>query len=161
MAMRITVVAVGKIKEPYLAAAVAEYSKRISRYARLEMVSVPEEPISEGDSPARRAELREMEARRILAKVRDTSTVIACDLAGREMTSEEFSAMLGAYALAGRSDIVFLIGGPTGLAPQALKRADDRVCFSKMTFPHQLMQVILLEQVYRAFKILRNEPYHL
>ena len=157
--MRITVVAVGKIKEPAWLRR-WRISKRISRYARLEMVSMPGGAHLEGQ-PARRAELREMEARRILAKVRDTSTVIACDLAGREMTSEEFSAMLGAYALAGRSDIVFLIGGPTGLAPQALKRADDRVCFSKMTFPHQLMQVILLEQVYRAFKILRNEPYHL
>ncbi|OPZ64668.1 MAG: Ribosomal RNA large subunit methyltransferase H [Firmicutes bacterium ADurb.Bin506] len=159
--MKISVVAVGKIKEPYLADAVAEYSKRISRYARLDIISVPEEAISETDSLARRAELRETEAERMLAKVRPSSTVIACDLAGREMTSEQFAAMLAAHGLAGRSDIAFLIGGPTGFAPRALERADDRVCFSQMTFPHQLMRVILLEQIYRAFKIQRNEPYHL
>lgn len=159
--MRISIVTVGKIKEPYLADAVAEYSKRISRYARLDIISVPEEAISESDSPSRRAELRETEAEKMLAKVRQSSTVIACDLAGREMTSEQFAAMLAAHGLAGRSDIVFMIGGPTGFAPRALARADDRVSFSQMTFPHQLMQVILLEQVYRAFKIQRNEPYHL
>jgi len=159
--MRISVIAVGKLKEPYLAAAVAEYSKRISRYARLDMITVPEETISESDSPARRAELRETEAERMLAKVRHSATVIACDLAGREMSSEQFAALLAAHGLAGRSDIMFMIGGPTGFAPRALARAVDRICFSQMTFPHQLMQVILLEQVYRAFKIQRNEPYHL
>lgn len=159
--MRITIVAVGKVKERYLAAAISEYAKRISRYARLEMVSVPEEAIADCDSEARRAQLREAEAARVLAKIRPSSTVIACDLAGREMTSEEFSKLLSDHGLAGRSDITFLIGGPTGFAPGALERADDRVCFSQMTFPHQLMQVILLEQVYRAFKIQRNEPYHL
>ena len=157
--MRITVVAVGKIKERPGCGG----GGSIEAYIPLRQAGDgqrTEEPISEGQ-PRPQGRAAGDGGQADPGEGADTSTVIACDLAGREMTSEEFSAMLGAYALAGRSDIVFLIGGPTGLAPQALKRADDRVCFSKMTFPHQLMQVILLEQVYRAFKILRNEPYHL
>lgn len=152
--------AIGKIKERYLEQAIGEYSRRLSRYCTLGVRQASEEPFGDRDSEARRAQLRAVEGRRLLAMVRPGSYVIAADLAGRELTSEELSALIAGLATSGRSDITFLIGGPTGYAPEVLARADDRVCFSRMTFPHQLMRVILLEQIYRAFKIDRNEPYH-
>lgn len=158
--MRIGIAAIGKVKERYLQQAVDDYSRRISRYCRLDVRTAQEEPFADGDSQARLAQLRAAEGKRLLALVRPGSHVIACDLAGRERTSEELSALIAGLAVSGRSDIAFLIGGPRGYSPEVLARADDRVCFSRMTFPHQLMRVILLEQIYRAFKIDRNEPYH-
>lgn len=158
--MRVDVAAIGKVKERYLEQAIDEYSRRISRYCRLEVRAVPEEPLSDSDSEARRAQLRAVEGRRLLGLVRPGSYVVACDLAGRELSSEELSKLIAGLATSGRSDITFTIGGPTGYSRDVLARADDRVCFSRMTFPHQLMRVILLEQIYRAFKIDRNEPYH-
>ena len=158
--MRIGIVAIGKVKERYLQQAIDDYSRRLSRYCTLDVRAVQEEPFTDRDSEARRAQLRAVEGRRLLGLVRPGSYVIASDLAGRELTSQELSALIAGLATSGRSDITFLIGGPTGYSPEALARADDRVRFSRMTFPHQLMRVILLEQVYRAFKIDRNEPYH-
>jgi len=158
--MRIDVVAIGKIKERYIEQAIDDYSRRLSRYCRLSVRTAVEEPFSDRDSEARRAQLRAIEGRRLLNLVRPGSYVIASDLAGREVTSEELSALIAGLATSGRGDITFLIGGPTGYAPEVPARADDRIRFSRMTFPHQLMRVILLEQIYRAFKIDRNEPYH-
>ncbi|HON42396.1 MAG TPA: 23S rRNA (pseudouridine(1915)-N(3))-methyltransferase RlmH [Bacillota bacterium] len=158
--MRIDVVAIGKIKERYIEQAIDDYSRRLSRYCKLSVRTALEEPFSDRDSEARRAQLRVIEGGRLLNLVRPGSYVIASDLAGREVTSEELSALIAGLASSGRSDITFLIGGPTGYAPEVLTRADDRIRFSRMTFPHQLMRVILLEQIYRAFKIDRNEPYH-
>jgi len=158
--MKIDVVAIGKIKERYLEQAIDDYSRRLSRYCTLSVRAVSEEPFSDRDSAVRRAQLRAIEGRRLLGLVRPGSYVIASDLAGRGLTSEELSALIAGLATSGRSDITFLIGGPTGYAPEVLARSDDRIGFSRMTFPHQLMRVILLEQIYRAFKIDRNEPYH-
>lgn len=158
--MRVDIVAVGKVKERYVAEAVEDYSVRLGRYCRLGMSIVQEEPFTESDSCARKDELKALEARKMLARIRPNSRVIACDLAGREMTSEQFAAFIENLGIASVSDLTFLIGGPQGFGPLALARADDRICFSKMTFPHQLMRVFLLEQIYRAFRIIRNEPYH-
>lgn len=158
--MRIDIAAVGKVKQRYLQQAVDDYSRRISRYCRLDIRWVQEEAFADSDSQARLAQLRAAEGKRLLALLRPGSYVIACDVAGRELTSEQLSALLAGLALSGRSDISFLIGGPRGYSQEALARAHDRVCFSRMTFPHQLMRVILLEQIYRALKIDRNEPYH-
>ena len=158
--MRIDIAAIGKIKERYLEQAIDDYARRLSRYCKLSVRTASEEPFTDRDSEARRAQLRAIEGRRLLNLVRPGSYVIASDLAGRELTSEGLSALIAGLATSGRSDITFLIGGPTGYSPEVLARADDRVRFSLMTFPHQLMRVILLEQIYRAFKIDRNEPYH-
>jgi len=158
--MRIDIVAIGKIKERYLEQAVGDYSRRLSRYCTLNVRTAQEEPFADRDSEARRAQLRAIEGRRLLSLVRRGSYVIASDLAGRELSSEELSALIAGLATSGRSDITFLIGGPTGYSTEVLAQADDRVRFSRMTFPHQLMRVIMLEQIYRAFKIDRNEPYH-
>ncbi len=158
--MRIGIAAIGKVKERYTQQAIDDYSRRLSRYCTLDVRAALEEPFTDRDSEARRAQLRMIEGRRLLGLVRPGSYVIASDLAGRELTSEELSALISGLATSGRSDITFLIGGPTGYSPEVLSRADDRVRFSRMTFPHQLMRVILLEQIYRAFKIDRNEPYH-
>ncbi|MCR4425537.1 MAG: 23S rRNA (pseudouridine(1915)-N(3))-methyltransferase RlmH, partial [Firmicutes bacterium] len=151
---------VGKLKESYLVRAVEEYSKRIGRYATLERIWVPEEPFADSASPARRDEIRAAEGRRLLARTRPSSFLILCDLEGQEMSSEEFSRFLSELGVGGASDLTFLIGGPLGVSPEVRERSRARISFSRMTFPHQLMQVMLLEQIYRAFKISRGEPYH-
>ena len=158
--MRIDIICVGKVKEKYLKEAIDEYVKRITPYSSVNIVAVMDEPFSESDSPKRKLEIKKAEGDKIISKIRDSSFVIACDLGGNELTSEELSKYFGKLSLDGKSDISFIIGGALGLSDDVLKRSNDRVSFSKMTFPHQLMRVILLEQIYRAFKIYRNEPYH-
>ncbi|MGI6541141.1 MAG: 23S rRNA (pseudouridine(1915)-N(3))-methyltransferase RlmH [Bacillota bacterium] len=158
--MRIDVVAVGKMKERFLAEAVRDYERRISRYCRIEIREVAESPFAESDGEARKSQLRAGEAARLISRIRPGSYVIACDLAGKEMTSEQFAQVISDLGVAGVSDLTFVIGGPLGYSPEVLAGANQRIAFSKMTFPHQLMRVILLEQIYRAFKIARNEPYH-
>ncbi len=158
--MRITIISVGKIKEKYFTAAIAEYAKRLSRYCRLELVEVADEQTPDGAGAAEEAQIREKEGGRILQKIPEGSHVIALAIDGKKRDSVGLANHLGQLFVSGKSHLVFLIGGSLGLSPQVLSRADERLSFSDMTFPHQLMRVILLEQIYRSFRILNHEPYH-
>lgn len=158
--MKITLVTVGKIKEKYFTDAIREYSKRLSRYCKLELIEVADEKTPDGAGEALERQIKEKEGERILKSVRDGSYVIALAIEGKKMSSEKLSEFIGNLGVKGESDLTFIIGGSLGLDPRVLKRADFLLSFSDMTFPHQLMRVILLEQVYRSFRILQNEPYH-
>lgn len=154
--MRIRLVTVGKLKEPHWRAAADEYLKRLRPYATVEIVEVADRDIS-GD-PARAMVLEGSDLVRALPS---SARVVALDLGGPERSSEQLAAWLESAMVDGTSDIAFVIGGSAGLAPEALEAASERMSLSRMTFPHQLCRVILLEQVYRAFRIVRGEPYHL
>lgn len=158
--MRITILAVGKVREPYLTAGIAEYLKRLGRYATVRVVEVAEEPAPETLSPAEQAQLRAREGERLLKHLRDGQYVIALALDGRAFTSDAFAAHLDSLATAGHGDLVFLIGGSLGLDAAPLRRADLRLTFGHFTYPHQLIRLMLLEQIYRTFKIMKGEPYH-
>ncbi|HHU83312.1 MAG TPA: 23S rRNA (pseudouridine(1915)-N(3))-methyltransferase RlmH [Firmicutes bacterium] len=152
--LHLKVVAVGKIKERYLQEGIAEYRKRLRPYARLTIEEVPDEPLRDGGKKA-----RETEGERILARAGASAYLVALDRGGKVYSSEEFAAWLGEREMAGK-EVVFVIGGTTGLSEQVLEKADTCLSFSRLTFPHQLFRLFLLEQIYRAFKILRGEPYH-
>ncbi|MCC8127533.1 MAG: 23S rRNA (pseudouridine(1915)-N(3))-methyltransferase RlmH [Clostridiales bacterium] len=158
--MKITLVAVGKIREKFFSDAVAEYEKRLSRYCKLEIIQVPDEKIPERASQAQENLVKKREGERVLAQIRDSSYVIALAIQGREMDSEGLAEKLAELGLAGNSDICFVIGGSLGLSDEVMRRSDEALSFSRLTFPHQLMRVILLEQIYRCFKINMGEPYH-
>lgn len=158
--MHITVITVGKLKEKYLTEGIAEYAKRLTRYCKMDQVEVPDEKAPETLSEKEMEQIKEREGERILTKVRDSAYVIALAIDGRHQSSEELAETLGKLSVDGNSEVVFIIGGSLGLSSAVLKRADMKLSFSKMTFPHQLMKLILLEQVYRGFRILKNEPYH-
>jgi len=158
--MRITIVVVGKIKEPYLAAGIGEYAKRLAPFCRLATIEVAEEKMPDNPSLAEKAAVLAKEGERILRAVRPGSHLTVLDLAGGQLSSEDFAARLAALALAGASDLTFVIGGAFGLAPAVAAAARERLSFSKMTFTHQMIRLLLLEQLYRAFKISRGEPYH-
>ena len=158
--MQIQIAAVGKIKERYLKDAITEYSKRISRYCTLEVTEVADEKASETLSPAEEDAVREREGERLLKQIRDDAYVITLDLQGKQMSSEELADEMESLVLRGESRLSFVIGGSLGLGKNVKKRSDYALSFSKMTFPHQLMRVILLEQIYRSFKIRKGEPYH-
>ena len=151
--MRITLVAVGKIKERFFEDAIREYEKRLSRYCKLEIAQVADEKTPEGAGEALENQIKEREGERILGHIRDGAYVIALAIEGRMLDSEELG-------VEGVSQIVFVIGGSLGLSGRVMERADFALSFSKMTFPHQLMRVILLEQVYRSYRILNHQPYH-
>jgi len=156
----ITILAVGRLKEKYLANGAAEYLKRLSAYARVEVVEVNDEGFAESLSPLELAKVKEREGERLLKRLRQGTFLIALDLRGKPFSSEEMAEILGKKALEGKGDLTFIIGGALGLSEKVLERADLRLTFSKLTFPHQLMRLILLEQIYRWFKIHRREPYH-
>ena len=158
--MKISVIAVGKIKEKYFTDAVREYSKRLSRYCRLEILEVPDEKTPEGASQALEEQIKEREGQRILSALKEDSYVIALAIQGKRRTSPELAAHLEQLTVRGVSHLCFVIGGSLGLSEAVLARADEKLSFSDMTFPHQLMRVILLEQIYRSFRIMRGEPYH-
>ena len=158
--MNITVVAVGKIKEKYFSDGVKEYEKRLSRYGKVEILEVADEKTPDGASPAEEERIREKEGERILARLRDDAYTVALAIDGRMLSSEELADFIGRKGVEGTSRLQFIIGGSLGLSGAVLRRADCRLSFSKMTFPHQLMRVILLEQIYRGFRILNHEPYH-
>ena len=158
--MKITCIAVGKIKEKYYTDAVKEYAKRLSRYCKLEIVELADEKTPEGASEAEEAAILKREGERILKAFREDAYVIALAIEGKALDSVEFSGRLAQLGVQGVSHIVFVIGGSLGLASAVIDRADEILSFSKMTFPHQLMRVILLEQVYRGFRIMKGEPYH-
>ena len=158
--MKITLITVGKIKEKYFTDAIAEYAKRISRYCKLEIAEVADEKTPDGASEALENQIKEKEGERILAKVPEGAYVIALAIEGKQLNSQELAEKMEKWNVNGVSHLVFIIGGSLGLTPKILNRADFELSFSKMTFPHQLMRVILLEQIYRIFRIRNNEPYH-
>ena len=158
--MNIQVVCIGKLKEKYWTEAVAEYSKRLGRFCGLEIRELKEERLPDHASPAEEQQVIDAEGKSILKQLGSGSYVIALDVRGRQMSSEQLSDKLAQLGLEGRSSVDFVIGGSLGLSREVLQRADLRLSFSPMTFPHQMMRVILLEQIYRGFKIMRNEAYH-
>ena len=158
--MNIQIVAVGKIKEKYLVEGIREYTKRLGPYTKLRVVEVPDEKAPETMSPAEEEQVKDREGERILAQIKPDTYVIALAIDGEAWSSEELSSRLERLATYGRSDIAFVIGGSIGLSSAVLKRADARLSFGRLTYPHQLMRLMLVEQIYRAFKIMRGEPYH-
>lgn len=158
--MRITLIAVGKIKEAFYRDAVAEYVKRLLPYCRLQILEVEDEPTRENMSPAQEQELLNKEGRRILQKVPKGSYVVALCIDGRQRGSEDMAVWLENLSVRGISHLTLIIGGSVGLSAEVVRQADEKISFSRLTFPHQLMRVILLEQVYRWHRIAKNEPYH-
>lgn len=158
--MKITCVTVGKIKEKYLTEAIREYEKRLSRYCKLEIVELADEKTPDGASPSEETAIREREGERILKALKDDMYVIALAIEGKMPDSVELSRKVESLGIQGVSHIAFVIGGSLGLSEGVLKRADYALSFSRMTFPHQLMRVILLEQIYRSYRIMKGEPYH-
>ncbi|MFZ5649665.1 MAG: 23S rRNA (pseudouridine(1915)-N(3))-methyltransferase RlmH [Bacillota bacterium] len=158
--MHITVLSVGRLKEKYLQEAQKEYLKRLSAYARVNMAEVYDDPVREGLSPGMEEIIKAREADRIERQAPPGDYIVALDREGGQMTSEELSEFISGLALSGKSSVTFIIGGTLGLSGKILQSAHRRLSFSKMTFPHQLMRIILLEQLFRAFKIARGEPYH-
>ena len=158
--MKITILCVGKIKEKFYRDAIEEYAKRLSRYCKLEIMEVMDEQTPDKASVALEEQIKEKEAERILAKLKESMYVCTLEIGGKKLTSEEFAAWMEKAAIEGQSSICFVIGGSLGLHASVIKRADFHLSFSDMTFPHQLMRVILSEQIYRAFRINHGEPYH-
>ncbi len=158
--MNITVVCIGKLKERYWTEAVQEYGKRLSKYCTLTISELKEEKAPDNASAAEETAVKEAEGRSILKQIKKEAYVIALEIQGRELTSEALSEKIESLGVSGKSDLVFVIGGSIGLSDEVLARADFRLSFSKMTFPHQMMRAVLLEQIYRSFKIMRNETYH-
>jgi 23S rRNA (pseudouridine1915-N3)-methyltransferase len=158
--MRISIIAVGKVREKYLSQGIEEYLKRLQRYATVQVVETAEEQAPETLSAAEQGQVKMREGERLLKQVREGQYVIGLAIDGKQLSSEEFANLLNDLGVSGRSDLAFLIGGSLGLSDEALQRADLRLSFGKMTFPHQLMRLVLVEQVYRGFRILRGEPYH-
>ena len=158
--MKITCVVVGKIKEKYFTDAIKEYSKRLSRYCKLEIVELADEKTPDGASEAEEVAIREKEGERILKALKDDAYVIALAIEGKMLDSVELSQKIDRLGVSGTSHIAFVIGGSLGLAPAVMKRADYALSFSRMTFPHQLMRDVLLELLYRSYLILKNEPNH-
>lgn len=158
--MNITVISVGKLKEKYLKMGIDEYVKRLGGYAKIDLVEVPDEKAPETLSQIDMDIVKRKEGERILAKINDGTYVIALALDGKMKTSEEMAADLDSLMTYGKSKIAFVIGGSLGLHGDVLKRADEKLCFGKMTLPHQLMKLVLVEQIYRSFRIIKGEPYH-
>ncbi|PTJ93011.1 23S rRNA (pseudouridine(1915)-N(3))-methyltransferase RlmH [Staphylococcus simulans] len=158
--MKITVLAVGKLKEKYWKQAIAEYQKRLGAYTKIEIIEVPDEKAPENMSDKEIEQVKQKEGQRLLAKVKPQSIVITLEIKGNMLTSEGLAKNLQQRMVQGQSDFTFIIGGSNGLHQDVLDRSNYALSFSKMTFPHQMMRVILLEQVYRAFKIMRGEAYH-
>lgn len=158
--MKITLVTVGKIKEKFYIDAIAEYSKRLSRYCKLEIVQVADEKTPDKASETESTQIKDREGERILAQIKEGAYVIALAIQGQMLDSEQLAGRIEQLGVYGQSQIVFVIGGSLGLSDAVLKRADVQLSFSRMTFPHQLMRVILLEQIYRCYRIMAHEPYH-
>ncbi|MBQ4068710.1 MAG: 23S rRNA (pseudouridine(1915)-N(3))-methyltransferase RlmH [Lachnospiraceae bacterium] len=158
--MKITLLTVGKIKEKYFTMAIDEYSKRLSRYCKLEIIEVPDEKTPDGASDNEEDMIRDKEGKKILKALKEDSYVITLEIEGKMLDSVELSQKINQIGVSGKSHITFIIGGSLGLSDEIKSKADYKLSFSKMTFPHQLMRVVLLEQIYRSYRILGNEPYH-
>lgn len=158
--MKITILAVGKLKEKYWKQAISEYEKRLSAYSKIEIIEVPDEKAPENMSDKEIEQVKEKEGQRLLAKIKPQATVITLEIQGKMLSSEGLAEEMQRRMTQGQSDFVFVIGGSNGLHENVLQRSNYALSFSKMTFPHQMMRVVLIEQVYRAFKIMRGEVYH-
>ncbi len=158
--MRITLICVGKLKEKYLSQGVEEYVKRLGRYCTLEINELADEKTPDNASEALEDIIKKKEGERILKALKEDSYCIALAIDGKQLSSEELAKKIDSLGIAGTSHISFIIGGSLGLSAEVLNRADYHLSFSKMTFPHQLMRMILLEQIYRAYRINQNQPYH-
>jgi 23S rRNA (pseudouridine1915-N3)-methyltransferase len=158
--MRVTLICVGKLKEKYLTQGVEEYVKRLSRYCNLDIIELADEKTPDNASSVVEDLIKKKEGERILKSIKDDSYCIALAIDGIMLTSPELAEKIDALGVTGTSHISFVIGGSLGLSEDVIKRADYKLSFSKMTFPHQLMRMILLEQVYRAYRIIHNQPYH-
>ena len=158
--MRITLITVGKIKEKYLRDAVAEYVKRLGKYCKLEIIETADEKTPDHASEIMEDAIRAKEAERILKHIREDAYVVTLEIQGKQLSSEELAEKIETLGIRGRSHIIFIIGGSIGLGREVLAKSDFALSFSKMTFPHQLMRVILLEQIYRSYRIIQKEPYH-
>ncbi|MEK1298037.1 23S rRNA (pseudouridine(1915)-N(3))-methyltransferase RlmH [Limosilactobacillus fermentum] len=158
--MNIKIIGVGKVKEKYFKAGIAEYAKRMERYAKFEIVEVPDEKAPETLSQAEMDAVMAKEGERILAKIKDREYVYALAIKGKERSSEEFAKEINQLTTYGHSDITFVIGGSLGLSPAVLKRANTQISFGRFTLPHKLMRLVLAEQIYRAFTIINGLPYH-
>ena len=158
--MKIKIVTVGKLKEKYLKDGIAEYSKRLSRFANLEMIELADEKTPDRASDSENQKILELEGTRILSKIRDRDFVIVLAIEGKTLSSEEFSKQLEQAPINGFSTLTFVIGGSLGLSPQVKKRANLSISFGRLTLPHQLMRLVLVEQIYRAFTIQQGSPYH-
>ncbi|MFS9093547.1 23S rRNA (pseudouridine(1915)-N(3))-methyltransferase RlmH [Streptococcus sp. Marseille-Q3533] len=158
--MKIKIVTVGKLKEKYLKDGIAEYSKRLSRFANLEMIELADEKTPDRASDSENQKILELEGTRILSKIGDRDFVIVLAIEGKSLSSEEFSKQLEQAPINGFSTLTFVIGGSLGLFPQVKKRANLSISFGRLTLPHQLMRLVLVEQIYRAFTIQQGSPYH-
>lgn len=158
--MKISIICVGKLKERFYREAVEEYLKRLGRYCKPDIIEVQDEKIPEGASPAVEEQIKAREGKRILEKLREDAFVCTLEIGGRKLSSEGLAQWLEKLTISGTSHIVFIIGGSLGLHEDVCKRSNMSLSFSDMTFPHQLMRVILTEQIYRAFRIINREPYH-
>ena len=158
--MKITLITVGKIKEKYLKDAIAEYSKRLSKYCKLEIVEVADEKTPDQASENVERQIRQKEGERILRYVKDDAYVFSLEIGGTMLDSVAFAKKMETLGIKGKSHLIFIIGGSIGLGEEVLRRSDYALSFSKMAFPHQLMRVILLEQVYRGYRIIEGAPYH-
>ncbi|MGE9941220.1 23S rRNA (pseudouridine(1915)-N(3))-methyltransferase RlmH [Bariatricus sp. SGI.161] len=158
--MKITLITVGKIKEKYLKDAIAEYSKRLSRYCKLDIIEVTDEKTPDHASESVEDAIRSKEAERIQKYIKEDAYIITLEIGGKQLASEELAEKIDKLGIQGVSHIIFIIGGSIGLGREVLSRSDYALSFSKMTFPHQLMRVILLEQIYRSYRIINGEPYH-
>lgn len=158
--MKISIVCVGKIKESFYRQAVDEYAKRLSKYCKFEVIEVADEKTPDKASELQENQIKEKEADRILDKIKEDAYVFTLEIKGKRFTSEGFADCIQGVTLRGKSHLVFVIGGSLGLHEKILKRSDQAISFSDMTFPHQLMRVILSEQIYRGYRIINGEPYH-
>lgn len=158
--MKITVITVGKIKEKFYRDALAEYQKRLSRYCKLSIIEVPDEKTPDNASALQETQIKQKEGERILSKLSDSAYTIVLAIEGKNLDSVSFAHKMEQLAVGGESQLQFIIGGSLGLSEQVLQRADFKLSFGAMTYPHQLMRVILLEQIYRCYRITHKEPYH-
>ena len=158
--MNIQIICIGKLKEKYWTDAVAEYMKRLSGYATVKIVELKEARLPDKAGPAEEEKVKAEEGREILKSIKDGTYVVTLEIQGKQLSSEELASKIEGLGIEGKSDVAFVIGGSLGLSAEVSKRADFKLSFSKMTFPHQMMRVVLLEQVYRSFKIMRHEAYH-
>ena len=158
--MRITIICVGKIKEKYFTGAIEEYTKRLGKYCKLDIIELPDEKTPDTATPAEEERIKKKEGERVIKAIPEYAYVIALAIEGKQLSSVELAQKIEKLGVEGVSHIVFLIGGSLGMTDELLERADFLLSFSKMTFPHQLMRVVLLEQIYRSYRINSNEPYH-
>lgn len=158
--MNIKIIGVGKLKEKYLVQAMQEYLKRLQVYAKVEVIELADEKAPENLSETQMMQIKDKEGERILAKIKDQEYVIALAIEGKNPSSEAFAQKIENLGIQGKSQLVFVIGGSLGLSPSVMQRSNAQISFGKMTFPHQLMRVMLTEQIYRAFRIIHNQPYH-